>query len=96
MEPFSYAWPVQELLEAPLAPLTTFRLGGPAARLITAETDADVIAAVREADASGTPLLVIGGGSNLVIGDKGFSRHCPADRDTRVHALRYGTRTRGR
>lgn len=31
-----------------------------------------MIAAVREADASGTPLLVIGGGSNLVIGDKGF------------------------
>lgn len=31
-----------------------------------------MIEAVREADASGTPLLVIGGGSNLVIGDKGF------------------------
>ncbi|MEV6650293.1 UDP-N-acetylmuramate dehydrogenase [Streptomyces sp. NPDC051219] len=64
--------PVQELHDAPLAPLTTFRLGGPATRLITATTDAEVIAAVREADASGTPLLVIGGGSNLVIGDKGF------------------------
>ncbi|WP_405778066.1 UDP-N-acetylmuramate dehydrogenase [Streptomyces sp. NBC_00859] len=63
---------MQELLEAPLAPLTTFRLGGPATRLVTAETDAEVIAAVREADESGTPLLVIGGGSNLVIGDKGF------------------------
>lgn len=56
----------------PPRPLTTFRLGGPAARLLTATTDAEVIAAVREADASGTPLLVIGGGSNLVIGDKGF------------------------
>ncbi|MFH9366240.1 UDP-N-acetylmuramate dehydrogenase [Streptomyces anulatus] len=63
---------MQELHDAPLAPLTTFRLGGPAARLLTATTDAEVIAAVREADASGTPLLVIGGGSNLVIGDKGF------------------------
>ncbi|MEV8318863.1 UDP-N-acetylmuramate dehydrogenase [Streptomyces sp. NPDC059900] len=63
---------VQELHDAPLAPLTTFRLGGPAARLITATTDAEVIAAVREADDSGTPLLIIGGGSNLVIGDKGF------------------------
>jgi UDP-N-acetylmuramate dehydrogenase len=63
---------VQELHDAPLAPLTTFRLGGPADRLITAETDAEVIDAVREADAAGTPLLVIGGGSNLVIGDKGF------------------------
>ncbi|MDQ1047822.1 UDP-N-acetylmuramate dehydrogenase [Streptomyces sp. V4I2] len=63
---------MQELHDAPLAPLTTFRLGGPAARLVTATTDAEVIAAVREADDSGTPLLLIGGGSNLVIGDKGF------------------------
>ncbi|MFJ2773723.1 UDP-N-acetylmuramate dehydrogenase [Streptomyces sp. NPDC087300] len=63
---------VQELHDAPLAPLTTFRLGGPATRLITAATDAEVVAAVREADDSGTPLLLIGGGSNLVIGDKGF------------------------
>lgn len=60
------------LHDAPLAPLTTFRLGGPALRLVTAETDAEVIDAVREADDSGTPLLVVGGGSNLVIGDKGF------------------------
>ncbi|MBD0839065.1 UDP-N-acetylmuramate dehydrogenase [Streptomyces sp. TRM68416] len=65
--------PVQELHDAPLAPLTTFRLGGPATRLVTATTDAEVIAAVREADAAGTPLLLIGGGSNLVIGDKGFA-----------------------
>ncbi|WP_181012285.1 MULTISPECIES: UDP-N-acetylmuramate dehydrogenase [unclassified Streptomyces] len=63
---------MQELHDAPLAPLTTFRLGGPATRLLTATTDDEVIAAVREADRSGTPLLVIGGGSNLVIGDKGF------------------------
>ncbi|MER6332931.1 UDP-N-acetylmuramate dehydrogenase [Streptomyces sp. NPDC001034] len=60
------------LHDAPLAPLTTFRLGGPAMRLVTAETDAEVIDAVREADDNGTPLLVVGGGSNLVIGDKGF------------------------
>jgi UDP-N-acetylmuramate dehydrogenase len=64
---------VQELHDAPLAPLTTFRLGGPAHRLITATTDDEVIAAVREADDTGTPLLLIGGGSNLVIGDKGFA-----------------------
>ncbi|MFI0511375.1 UDP-N-acetylmuramate dehydrogenase [Streptomyces sp. WSLK1-5] len=63
---------MQERHDAPLAPLTTFRLGGPATRLVTATTDAEVIEVVREADATGTPLLVIGGGSNLVIGDKGF------------------------
>ncbi|GGU10913.1 UDP-N-acetylmuramate dehydrogenase [Streptomyces coeruleorubidus] len=63
---------MQELHDAPLAPLTTFRLGGPATRLVTATTDDEVIAVVREADKTGTPLLLIGGGSNLVIGDKGF------------------------
>ncbi|KAA0935609.1 UDP-N-acetylmuramate dehydrogenase [Streptomyces apricus] len=63
---------MQELHDTALAPLTTFRLGGPADRLVTATTDAEVIEAVREADDSGTPLLLIGGGSNLLIGDKGF------------------------
>ncbi|MEU2242864.1 UDP-N-acetylmuramate dehydrogenase [Streptomyces sp. NPDC018338] len=63
---------MQPLHDAPLAPLTTFRLGGPATRLVTATTDDEVVAAVREADTAGTPLLIIGGGSNLVIGDKGF------------------------
>ncbi|QNP64729.1 UDP-N-acetylmuramate dehydrogenase [Streptomyces genisteinicus] len=63
---------MQVLHDAPLAPLTTFRLGGPATRLIEATTDDEVVSAVREADDSGTPLLIVGGGSNLVIGDKGF------------------------
>jgi UDP-N-acetylmuramate dehydrogenase len=63
---------VQELQDAPLAPLTTFRLGGPARRLVTAESDAEIVETVRRADRDGEPLLVIGGGSNLVISDKGF------------------------
>lgn len=63
---------MQELHDVPLAPLTTFRLGGPAARLRTATTDDEVVAAVRESDDAGTPLLIIGGGSNLLIADKGF------------------------
>ncbi|WP_354641071.1 UDP-N-acetylmuramate dehydrogenase [Kitasatospora camelliae] len=61
-----------EELDAPLAPLTTLRLGGPARRLVTATTDAEVVDVVRTADEAGEPLLVIGGGSNLVIGDGGF------------------------
>jgi UDP-N-acetylmuramate dehydrogenase len=63
---------VHELQDAPLAPLTTFRLGGPARRLVTADTDAEVVETVRRADRDGEPLLIIGGGSNLVIADKGF------------------------
>ena len=63
---------MQELQDAPLAPLTTLRLGGPARRLVTATTDDEIVDTVRAADAAGEPLLLIGGGSNLVIGDKGF------------------------
>ncbi|MDT0346059.1 UDP-N-acetylmuramate dehydrogenase [Streptomyces sp. DSM 44938] len=63
---------MHETRNAPLAPLTTLRLGGPADRLVTAVTDDEVVAAVVEADAAGTPLLIIGGGSNLVIADAGF------------------------
>ncbi|WP_031519770.1 UDP-N-acetylmuramate dehydrogenase [Streptomyces sp. NRRL F-5123] len=55
-----------------LAPYTTFRLGGPARRLVTATTDDELVGAVREADARGEPVLLLGGGSNLVISDDGF------------------------
>ncbi|WP_052849191.1 UDP-N-acetylmuramate dehydrogenase [Streptomyces avicenniae] len=63
---------MQEIHNAPLATLTTLRVGGPADRLVTATTDEEVIDAVNAADATATPLLVIGGGSNLLIGDDGF------------------------
>ncbi len=55
-----------------LAGYTTLGLGGPAARFIAAGSDEQVIASVREADLSGEPVLVLGGGSNLVVADEGF------------------------
>ncbi len=54
----------------PLAPLTTLRLGGPAARLVTAYDEQEVVDAVLAS--ARVPLLVLGGGSNLVVGDEGF------------------------
>jgi UDP-N-acetylmuramate dehydrogenase len=56
-----------------LAELTTFRLGGPARRFIEATTEAELLETVRAADASAEPLLVIGGGSNLLVADAGFA-----------------------
>jgi UDP-N-acetylmuramate dehydrogenase len=56
----------------PLSAYTTLRLGGPAARFISATSGAEVVAAVSAADAAAEPLLVMGGGSNLVIADGGF------------------------
>ena len=55
-----------------LAAYTTLRLGGPARRFVSAVTSEDLVAAVREADAAGEPALLLGGGSNLVVGDAGF------------------------
>jgi UDP-N-acetylmuramate dehydrogenase len=55
-----------------LADYTTLGLGGPAKSLVTAHTEQDLIEAVRAADAAADPLLLIGGGSNLVISDEGF------------------------
>lgn len=57
---------------ADLAPLTTLRLGGPARRLVRATTLDAVVDAIAAADARGDALLVLGGGSNLVVGDAGF------------------------
>ena len=55
-----------------LADLTTLRLGGPAASFVEAGTEDDLIEAVRKADAEPEPVLVLGGGSNLVVADEGF------------------------
>lgn len=56
----------------PLAPLTTFRVGGPARYFVNAETENDVQEAVAYASEHHLPLFVLGGGSNLVISDAGW------------------------
>jgi UDP-N-acetylmuramate dehydrogenase len=55
-----------------LAPLTTIRLGGPAKRMVEVHGEAEAIESVREADGTGEPLLILAGGSNVVIADEGF------------------------
>ncbi|NKX92273.1 UDP-N-acetylmuramate dehydrogenase [Sanguibacter hominis ATCC BAA-789] len=57
---------------ARLADLTTLRVGGPARSLVRATTEGELIDAVRAADADGVPVLVLGGGSNLLVADEGF------------------------
>ncbi|GAB4589434.1 UDP-N-acetylmuramate dehydrogenase [Nocardia sp. IFM 10818] len=56
----------------PLAELTTLRVGGPAIVADCASTEA-LVATVRELDAAGIPVLLIAGGSNLLIADAGFA-----------------------
>jgi UDP-N-acetylmuramate dehydrogenase len=55
-----------------LANHTTLRVGGPARQMITVDTEAELVETVRTLDAGGEPLLILGGGSNLLIGDAGF------------------------
>lgn len=55
-----------------LADYTTVRLGGPARGFVRAGTDDELVEAVRTADAHGEPVLILGGGSNLVVADDGF------------------------
>ena len=63
---------------------TTLALGGPARAWITCLSEEALISAVRECDLRGEPVLVLGGGSNLVVGDQGF--------DGTVIAIRTGGR----
>ena len=55
-----------------LADMTTLRVGGPARRVIHAVSDEDLVEAVTAADDEGEPLLLVGGGSNLLVCDAGF------------------------
>ena len=48
-------------------------MGGPAQDLVEAHDEATLVQAVRDADAAGIPVLVLGGGSNLVVADEGFA-----------------------
>jgi UDP-N-acetylmuramate dehydrogenase len=65
------AVPAPVVTRIPLAPHTTLRLGGPADRLVEATSAAEIVDAVRAADGAGEPLLLLGGGSNVVVADGG-------------------------
>lgn len=58
--------------DVPIGPLTTYRVGGAAAVLVRAASNADLVAAVVASQESGLPLLPIGRGSNLLVADAGF------------------------
>ncbi|MBQ0904011.1 UDP-N-acetylmuramate dehydrogenase [Micromonospora sp. U21] len=68
----AYAQPTTEAdraIPGPLASYTTLRMGGPAGRIVAAGSADEIVRAIRAAD---DPLLILAGGSNVVIGDAGF------------------------
>ncbi|GAA4850208.1 UDP-N-acetylmuramate dehydrogenase [Actinomycetospora corticicola] len=74
--------------------LTTMRVGGPIGELARARSAQELVDLVRDADAEGRPVLVMGGGSNLVVGDQGFDglvvQTAAADIDVRGEFLTVG------
>jgi UDP-N-acetylmuramate dehydrogenase len=63
---------MQFLEEVPLAPYTTFQIGGPARWFAEAVSEADIAAGIAFAGQRQLPLFVLGGGSNLLVSDAGF------------------------
>jgi UDP-N-acetylmuramate dehydrogenase len=59
-------------LEEPLARYTTFKVGGPAEWFLEARTSDEVVDALRIAHANDVPITVLGGGSNVLVGDRGI------------------------
>lgn len=72
----------------PLAPLTTFQVGGPARYFVEAQSEPEVRAAVEHAGSRSLPLFVLGGGSNLVVADSGFPGLVLKIALTGVHEIR--------
>jgi UDP-N-acetylmuramate dehydrogenase len=59
-------------VDFPLAPLTSFRIGGPAALFVEVEDDGMLRSIGSVVDRTGTPVVVIGKGSNVLVSDAGF------------------------
>jgi UDP-N-acetylmuramate dehydrogenase len=58
--------------DVPLAPLTTFRIGGPADLFVRAETEDELADAVQAAQEVGVPWFLLGRGANILVGDRGY------------------------
>ena len=81
---------VQVRRDARLAELTTLGVGGPINRLVQVDDAEELVAAVKDADEAGRPLLVLGGGSNVVAPDAGWPGDVVAVRSRGI--VQHGTR----
>ena len=52
---------------------TSLHIGGPAKNFVRATTEEELVNAVKAADAAGEEVLIMGGGSNVLVADSGFS-----------------------
>lgn len=75
---------------APLAPLTTFRVGGPAEWLIETTNSDEIVTALSIARAAGVPVTMLGGGSNVLVADAGVRGLVIRTRGGNVQAIDDG------
>lgn len=68
----------------PLAPYTTFRIGGPADLFVEATTADELAAAVTAGRAAGVPVFVLGLGANILVGDRGYRGLVVRNRAARI------------
>lgn len=64
--------PAERLPAECLSAHTTLRVGGPVRHLVAPATEAELVETVRQLDGAGEPVLILGGGSNVLVGDDGF------------------------
>jgi UDP-N-acetylmuramate dehydrogenase len=70
-------------LDEPLGRHTTFKIGGPADLFYEAETEEELVKTINLSRQLNVPFLILGGGSNVLIGDEGFRGIVIIVRDTR-------------
>lgn len=73
----------------PLAPWTTFRIGGPAAAVVTVRSPEEAVRAVRSIAAVGARWTTVGGGSNLLVPDEGYDGVVLLMRAARVQIVEH-------
>lgn len=71
---------VKKTTKTQFSDFTTTGIGGPISEFVWVDTEAELVEAVREADMQDIPVLVLGGGSNLLVGDVGFAGRVVRDR----------------
>ena len=77
--------------DVPLAPLTTYRVGGPAALFVDVASVADLASIAEARRATGVPVLVIGRGSNMLVADAGFAGIAVSIAELADHIVLPGT-----
>jgi len=83
------------LINEPLAPYTTFKIGGPADFFFEAQTKEELIKAVEAARKVETSYFILGGGSNILIGDKGFRGLVVKNRSKNIRIIGFGGKIKG-